>query len=198
MSSTNQDALQSLKIYGHASATPEKLAQIFNATVAVEVDPECDAAIFAVNPAAGIDDSTIELWRAFDEFLTPRLVVVTVLEGVEMDFDDAVLLANRVFDPLITPYLVLHGENGTPIGMISLENLTTLDYSTNPPTQSVADNELQELVRDFREEYLEQMQEMDDGAFAAGLIFPAIPINTANNLGVDIVMNFLAKLPSRS
>jgi hypothetical protein len=196
MGSTSQDATKGLRIYGHISATPEKFAAIFGATTALEVDPTCDAAIFVINPSAGIDNHTIELWRGFDEYQTPRLVVVTVMDGLEMDFDDAVLLANRVFDELVTPYLVLHGENGMPIGTISLQDLTTVDYSNNPPTVSVADDELQEIVKDFREEFLDQMIEMDEGAFAAGILFPAIPVNPANGLGVDLVQKYLEELPS--
>jgi hypothetical protein len=198
VSSTNQDSGKRLKIFGHVSATPQSYANALGGVVASEVDPECDAAIFAINPAAGIDNETIELWRSFDEYQTPRLVVVGVLEGVEMDFDDAVLLANRVFDPLVTPYLVLHGESGTPIGTISLEDLTTKDYSTNPPTDGHADSELAELVADFQSEYREQMLEMEDGAFAAGLLFPAVPVNFSNGLGVDIVKKYLEELPSSS
>jgi hypothetical protein len=153
MDSTSQDAVKRIKIYGHVSATPEKLAQILGGEVANEVDEDADVAIFAINPAAGIDAATIELWQGFDELQTPRMVVVTVLEGMELDFDDAVLVANRVFDSLVTPYLVLHGDSGTPIGTISLTDLSTIDYSTVPPTHGVADDELRELVKDFQEEY---------------------------------------------
>ncbi len=188
--------MKSIKIYGHVSATPEKFAQIFGGVVSHEVDPECDAAIFLINPSAGIDNPTIESWRGFDEFQTPRMVLVTVLDGMEMDFDDAVLVANRVFDSLVTPYLVLHGESGSPIGTISLTDLTTRDYSTNPPLIGESDSELQELVKDFQEEYLEQMVEMEDGAFAAGILFPALPVNPVNGMGIDIAREFLEQLPS--
>jgi hypothetical protein len=190
--------MKSIKIYGHVSATPEQFARALNGQVGDSVDSACDVAIFAINPAAGIDNETIELWHAFDEFQTPRMVLVTVLEGMEMDFDDAVLIANRVFDPVITPYLVLHGESGAPIGTISLADLTTKDYSTTPPTIGESDDELKELVNDFRDEYLDQVMEMEDGAFAAGIIFPAIPINLTNGLGLDIVERYLAELPSSS
>lgn len=198
MSSTTDDAGKSIKIYGHVSAMPEQIAQLVGGVTSNEVDPECDVAIFVVNPAAGIDNETIELWRAFEEFQTPRIVAVTVLDGMELDFDDAVMVANRVFDPLVTPYLVLHGESGTPIGTISLVDLTTKDYSTTPPTIGVSDSELQDLVKDFREEYLELMVEMEEGAFAAGIIFPGIPVNPANGLGIDIVKSYLEELPSSS
>ena len=198
MTSTSHDAMKSIKIYAHVSATPEQFAQRLGGEVATAVDPECDVAIFAINPAAGIDNATIELWREFDEYQTPRMVLVTVLEGMEMDFDDAVLVANRVFDPVVTPYLVLHGENGAPIGTVSLDDLTTMDYSTQPPKPGVCDLELTELVKDFQEEYRDHMMEMEDGAFAAGILFPALPVNLANGLGLDLVKNYLDQLPSRS
>lgn len=198
MESTSQDAMKKIKIYGHVSATPETIAQLLGGVVSDEADPGVDVAIFAVNPAAGIDASTIDLWRNFDEFQTPRMVLVTVLDGMEMDFDDAVLVANRVFDPLVTPYLVLHGDSGTPIGTISLTDLSTRDYSSNPPVDGHADEELQTLVKDFQEEYLELMVEMEEGAFAAGILFPAIPINPVNGLGLDVAKSYLAELPSSS
>jgi hypothetical protein len=198
MNSTSLDAVKSINIYGHVSAHPEQIAEAFGGVVKKVVDPSCDVAIFAVNPAAGIDNETIEMWRAFDEYQTPRLIAVTVLDGMELDFDDAVMLANRVFDQTITPYLVLHGENGSPIGTISLASLKTTDYSTNPPTINDADEELIEVVEEFRDEYLERIDEMEDGAFAAGIIFPAIPLNLANGLGVDVIQSYLNELPSSS
>jgi translation elongation factor EF-G len=196
MNSTSHNAVKSINIYGHISAQPEQIAQLFRAQVSHEVDPACDVAIFAINPSAGIDNETIEIWRGFDELQTPRLVVVTVLDGMELDFDDAVMVANRVFDQTVTPHLVLHGESGSPIGTISLADYSTTDYSTNPPTHGDADVELRELVSDFRDEYLEHIEEMEDGAFAAGILFPAIPLNLNNKLGVKLVEDYLSELPS--
>jgi len=42
------------------------------------------------------------------------------------------------------------------------------------------------------------MAEMDEGAFAAGIIFPAIPINLIKRIGVDVVQGYIDLLPSRS
>jgi hypothetical protein len=195
MSSSSAERVIHASIYGHVSATPELFATLFDAHHEKTVNHDADVAIFLVNPAAGIDSETIENWRSLDEVQMPRMVVITVMEGMELDFDDAVMVANRVFDPVVTPYLVLHGENGTPIGTISLDNFETIDYSSEPKAIAQADAELQELVSEFREEYLEQMMEMGDGAFAAGILFPAIPVNPVNGLGVDIVKRYLSELP---
>jgi translation elongation factor EF-G len=96
--------------------------------------PESDLAIFAIDPSAGIDQVTIDLWQSLDEYQVPRLVVVTHLEKLEADFDDAVMIATRVFDQMITPYLVLHDEAGIPAALISLYDQQIIDYSTNPKT----------------------------------------------------------------
>lgn len=190
--------MKRIHVYGHVSASPQAVAREFAGSVATTAEQESDLAIFAINPAAGIDQETIAQWTALDEIQLPRMVLVTGLDGQELDFEDAVMVANRVFDQLVTPYLVLHNDDGSPAALIRLEDLSIIDYSSTPATIRRCDPEHEELVKEFREEFLEQMQEMDDGAFAAGILFPAIPINFANGIGIDVVRSFIAQLPSGS
>jgi hypothetical protein len=185
-----------IAVFAHISAQPGALAELFGATVAVEVDSDLSLAIFAINPAAGIDQETIDIWHQVSEFQIPRLLLVVGLEGSEADFDDAVLVANRVLDSVVTPYLVLHGDNGEPIALISLQTLKVRDYSTNPPTERDSEDEHREIVRDFRSEYLEATEGLGTDAFAAGLIFPAIPIVLGKNIGVDIAQEYIESLTS--
>lgn len=183
-----------IHVYGHASAEPDQVAEAFGATVAQEVHSDSDLAIFAINPSAGVDQQTIEQWAELDEFQIPRLVVVTHLQLQEADFDDAVMIANRVFSPMATPYLVLHDEAGLPVALISLTDLTIIDYSTHPSTVRMSDPEHQTLVQEFRDEYLELLQASGDQAFAAGLLFPAIPLWIEKGIGVDIVNTYIQEL----
>ncbi len=141
-----------------------------------------------------MDQETISRWAELDEFQIPRLVVVTHLEKQEADFDDAVMIANRVFSPMATPYLVLHDEAGLPVALISLVDLSIVDYSTTPPTSRMSDPEHQTLVQEFRDEYLELVQASGDQAFAAGLLFPAIPLWIERGIGVDIVHDYIREL----
>ena len=92
-----------IHVYGHQSADPAQVASVFNAQYLETAEPESDLAIFAIDPSAGIDQATIDLWQSLDEYQVPRLVVVTHLEKLEADFDDAVMIANRVFSPMATP-----------------------------------------------------------------------------------------------
>jgi hypothetical protein len=104
------------------------------------------------------------------------------------------MIANRVFSPMATPYLVLHDEAGLPIALISLGDLSIVDYSTTPPTSRMSDPEHQTLVQEFRDEYLELVQASGDQAFAAGLLFPAIPLWIEKGIGVDIVHEYIKEL----
>jgi translation elongation factor EF-G len=198
MSSPSADAVKRIHVYGHASASPQAVAAAFSGTVAASPESESDLAIFAINPAAGIDQETIENWAALDDFQIPRLVVVNGLDGQELDFEDAVMVANRVFTQLVTPYLVLHDDGGEPTALIRLQDLQIIDYSQTPAHIRASDPEHEELVREFREEYFELTSEMDDGAFAAGILFPAIPINLIKGIGVDVVREYINLLPSSS
>jgi translation elongation factor EF-G len=183
-----------IHVYGHLSADPAQVAAVFNAQISQSAVPDSDLAIFAIDPSAGIDQATIDLWQALDEFQVPRLVVVTHLEKLEADFDDAVMIATRVFDQMITPYLVLHDDAGLPIALISLSDLQIIDYSTNPITVRNSDEEHQTLVQEFREEYLDLLADSGENAFEAGLLFPAIPLWIERGIGVDIVESFIKKL----
>lgn len=183
-----------IHVYGHASAEPELVAKTFNGVFTQEVHSDSDLAIFAINPSAGVDQVTIDLWTELDEFQIPRLVVVTHLEKQEADFDDAVMIANRVFSSMATPFLVLHDEHGLPVALISLADLSIIDYSTTPPTTRMSDPEHQTLVQEFRDEYLELVQSSGDQAFTAGLLFPAIPLWIEKGIGVDIVKRYIEEL----
>ena len=183
-----------IHVYGHASAEPEMVAETFGALFTQEVHSQSDLAIFAINPSAGVDQETIALWAELDEFQIPRLVVVTHLEKQEADFDDAVMIANRVFSPMATPFLVLHDETGLPVALISLSDLTIIDYSTTPPTTGMCEPEHETLVQEFRDEYIELVQASGEDAFSAGLLFPAIPLWIEKGIGVDIVNRYIDQI----
>ena len=100
MSSPSSSRVKRIHVYGHVSASPQAVASAFNAQVALSPVGESDLAIFAINPSAGIDNETISHWGSLDEFQIPRLVVVNGLDGHEMDFEDAVMVATRVLPRL--------------------------------------------------------------------------------------------------
>lgn len=183
-----------ISVYGHPSANPESVATLFGGKQVLEADGSEDVAIFVINPNSGVDEQTIANWGALDDFQTPRLIVVTELESGEADFDDAVLLANRLFDQVVTPYLVLHDELGAPCALISLETQEIIDYSEGLEKTIPSDPEHKTLVSEFVEEYASHLAVMGEGAFAAGLLFPAIPLIINKRIGVEIVKKYLSEI----
>ena len=188
-----------IALFGHVSATPAALRLELESRGLVVASNEgdladIDCAIFAVNPSAGIDEPTIKKWEEFNEYLTPRIMVALALPGAELDFDDAVLLANRVFDQMVTPFLVLHGDDGAPAALISLEDLTVRNYLHGIAVLSESEPEHRELVADFQQEYKEAIEDAGEDAFQAGLLFPAIPINIENQIGIDVLITYLDQL----
>jgi hypothetical protein len=183
-----------ISVYGHSSANPESVATLFGGKQVLEADGSEDVAIFVINPNSGVDEQTIANWGALDDFQTPRLIVVTELESGEADFDDAVLLANRLFDQVVTPYLVLHDDLGAPCALISLETQEIIDYSEGLEKTIPSDPEHKTLVSEFVEEYASHLAVMGEGAFAAGLLFPAIPLIINKRIGVEIVKKYLSEI----
>jgi hypothetical protein len=183
-----------IHVFGHSSAHPDEIAREFAGVMNPANPSDCDLAIFVINPASGIDPDSIAQWESLNDSMVPRLVVVTGLENPEADFDDAVLLANRVFDLTVTPYLVLHDDAGVACALISLEDMNIYDYSTLPPKILASEPEHHTLVQEFRSEYLAALDVMGKDGFAAGLMFPAIPVWIEKGIGVDIVRNYIAQL----
>jgi hypothetical protein len=193
-----------IALFGHVSATPSalKLAlqgrgiTVLDSDVnPANIDPaEIDCALFAINPSAGIDGQTITDWEKFNDYLTPRIMVALALPGAELDFDDAVLLANRVFDQLVTPYLVLHADDGSPAALISLEDLSVRNYVAGLPVITESEPEHRELVSEFAREYREALSDSGEDAFSAGMLFPAIPINIDSGIGLDVLLSYLDQL----
>jgi hypothetical protein len=183
-----------ISVYGHPSANPESVASLFGGTHVSQADGSEDVAIFVINPNSGVDEQTVGNWNALDEYQTPRIVVVSELESGEADFDDAVLLANRLFDQVVTPYLVLHDDLGAPCALISLETQEIIDYSQSPEKTIASDPEHKTLVSEFVEEYASHLAVMGDGAFAAGLLFPAIPLIINKRIGIEIVRKYLSEI----
>jgi len=193
---------------GHSSSHPEEVAQALHITKSriVELDQKVDISedvsqadlfILVISAKTGVSSEMTSTWNYVAERQVPRIVIVNGLEMSEIDFDDIVLIANRVLEPVITPYLVLHDEVGEPVGLISLTDYKVRDYSTKEVNIYDADDELQSLVTDFKKELEESTIEFDSDAFQAGLIVPALPLVSSRHIGVAEFQSYLTLVTKR-
>jgi len=158
----------------------------------------CDLALFLVSANDGIVSADLEKWRLARDLYIPSLVVICDLGASEIDFEDMSAIASKMLDPVVTPYLVLHGDDGTPAALIELESLRIIDYSSGVQIVREADPEHIELVAEFRSEYLEDLEDAGEDSFSAGLLFPAIPWVEGKRIGLDQITDFLNQVPITS
>ena len=154
-----------------------------------------DVAIFIVSANHGIISADLEEWRRARELYIPSIVAISDLTASEIDFEDMSAIATKMLDPVVTPYLVLHSDSGSPVALIDLETLKVLDYSKSLLVIRDADAEHIDLVNEFRLEYLEAVQDAGEDSFAAGLLFPALPWIEVRQIGVEQIKSYLNQIP---
>lgn len=163
------------------------------------VSPErAQAVILVVSAVSGFTTEITQAWDYCRDHYIPTIVAITDLDNSEIDFEDMSAIVTKSFEPVLTPFLVLHSDQGFPTALIELETLRITDYSLGLVSQRDSDPEHKELVAEFREEYLEAIEIAGEGAFQEGLLFPAIPLYLAIKMGVAEIANFLTQIPSRS
>lgn len=166
-----------------------------------EVEPDLaklsgkSIALFLINAQIGIPPNLVAYWDCARELQLPRLILVAGLTDGEIDFDDIVMIANRILDPVVTPFLVLHAENGRPNGLINIATSQTFNYSTAPITITAADPDLITLVSEFAAEYREQLEEFGEAGFADGLLFPCIPFIPELQIGIAEAQSYITLIP---
>ncbi len=175
----------------------QKSAELASALGIEAVDfEEADGAIFVVSANDGIVSADLETWRTARDLYIPSLVVISDLSSSEIDFEDMSAIASKMLDPIVTPYLVLHGDDGAPAALISLESLEVSDYSAPQLTKRAADPEHQELVAEFRSEYLQALEDAGENSFQAGLLFPALPWIEKTKMGINEIKEYLKLVPT--
>jgi hypothetical protein len=147
--SPEKSSAMQILLAADASAEPEALAPLLSSDIKVVIiDPKetsvetaqkisegASAIALLVSAKSGISKGMIDLWNYAMDRQFPRMVIVNKLSMSETDFDDIVLIVNRVLEQGVTPYLVLHDEVGEPTGLISLESKEVHDYSATTPNR---------------------------------------------------------------
>jgi len=155
-----------------------------------------EAALFLVSAKDGIVRADSDIWLLARELYIPSIVVITDLSAEnDTDFEDMSAIAGRILDPVVTPYLVLHEDDATPIALIDLITQKILDYSHGSLEIRESDIEHREVIEEFRQEYLEALEAAGEEAFENALLYPALPWIAGSRLGLAEIALYLNRIP---
>ena len=157
-----------------------------------------DVVVVVASTKTGIDPKVVAQWQNFRELYVPTIVAVIDFEDGDVDFEDMSSIVGKMLEPVLTPYLVLHADDGQPAALINLEDQMITDYSTAAITRIASDAEHRELILEFKDELQSALVEGGWEQFVQGLIIPAIPLLVKNKLGVAEIKRFLDLIPTRS
>jgi hypothetical protein len=178
----------------------EQIGAVLGLPVAEIDDPTlitADVVLVVASAKNGIDSKVLSNWPTFRELYIPTIVLVTDFEDGDVDFEDMSTIVGKMLEPVLTPYLVLHADDGQPTALINLEDQMITDYSSGKITKIPSDSEHRELILEFKEELASALSEGGWEQFVQGLVIPAIPLIIRNKLGVAEVKRFLNLIPTR-
>ena len=115
-----------------------------------------DAALFVVSAADGVDGSTRLLWEECAAVGMPRAVVVTKLDSARADFEEMVLICQRVFGEGIQPlYLPMLDDDEHVAGVVGLLTQRIHEYSRGVRSERDAEEQHREGIENARNSLIE-------------------------------------------
>ena len=162
-----------------------------------DIAADAEVLVILASTKSGIDAEIISQWQSFRESYLPVIIAIVDLDNGDVDFEDMSAIVGKMLEPVVTPYLVLHADDGSAAALINLENYQITDYSTGTAKFKDSDPEHKELVKEFSLELIDALEEGGWEQFVQGLIIPAIPLLPEINLGVVEIKRFLNLIPSR-
>src|SRR4051794_5092212 len=117
-----------------------------------------DAALFVVSAVDGMDAATAALWEECAAVGMPRAVAITRLDHQRADFDETLVVCQRVFGDNVLPlHLPLLGDDGQQVaGLINLITQEVADYTGGfPPVVREPDPEHLPAIEESRNALLE-------------------------------------------
>src|SRR5712691_5112164 len=140
--------------------TPGYAAFVAHARPAVRV---ADCAIAVVDGAKGVEVQTEKTWAYANEFILPRMMVITKLDKEHADFGRALESAQRTFSRAIIPFTLPIGKEKDFRGIVDVVHMKAYEFDAQGKPRAIeipADG--RELVDKARERLVELVAESDD------------------------------------
>jgi elongation factor G len=122
-----------------------------------------DCALVVVDATHGVDVGTEKTWAYANEFITPRMMVITKLDKERADFGAALDSARATFSRAIVPFTLPIGQELDFKGVVDIVHMKAYEFDSNGKAKEIPIPESgREVVDKERERLIEVIAESDD------------------------------------
>src|SRR5256885_4204117 len=142
--------------------TPGYAAFISHARPSLRV---ADCALVVVDGVNGVEVQTEKTWAYANEFILPRMMVVTKLEKERADFGAAIDSARNVFSRAIVPFTLPIGREKDFRGVVDIVHMKAYEFDDHGKAREAAmptDADSTSVINTARERLVEVVAESDD------------------------------------
>jgi elongation factor G len=140
--------------------TPGYAAFVAHARPALRV---ADCALAVVDGVKGVEVQTEKTWAYANEFILPRMMVITKLEKEHADFGKALESAQRTFSRAIIPFTLPIGKEKDFRGIVDVVHMKAYEFDEQgKPREVPIPTDGRDVVDKARERLVELVAESDD------------------------------------
>ena len=140
--------------------TPGYAAFVSHARPALRV---ADCAMVVVDGVKGVEVQTEKTWAYANEFMVPRVMVITKLDKEHSDFGSALEGAQSTFSRAIIPFTLPLGKERDFRGVVDVVHMKAYELGADGQAKEIEiPNEGRDLVDKTRERLVELVAESDD------------------------------------
>src|SRR5918992_5873987 len=145
---------------GNFIDTPGFAAFLPHARPALRV---ADCALVVVDAVTGVEVGTEKTWAYANEFITPRMMVITKLDKERADFGAALDSARSTFSRAIVPFTLPIGQEANFKGVVDVVHLKAYEFDASGKAKEIPIPETgRDVVDRERERLIEVIAESDD------------------------------------
>jgi elongation factor G len=193
--------------------TPGYAAFVSHARPGVRV---ADCGVVVVDGAKGVEVQTEKVWGFANEFILPRMMVVTKLDKEHSDLGIALDSAHKVFNRAIIPFTLPIGKEQDFRGVVDVVHMKAYQFDENGKAKEIAiPEEGRDIVDKTRERLVELVAESDDAlmekyfdqgtldeadvipnigkAIAASKLCPVFSVSTTTLVGLATLLDHIVE-----
>jgi elongation factor G len=122
-----------------------------------------DCALVVIDAVTGVEVGTEKTWAYANEFITPRMMVITKLDKERADFGSALDSARHTFSRAIVPFTLPIGQEANFKGVVDVVHQKAYEFDANGKAKEIdIPASGRELFEKERERLIEVIAESDD------------------------------------